>query len=107
MRRLPISLVSSVVASVRVLRVRAVSSSLSSGGERLTVADDDIPPSAERDDRAQRPGGSGGRRPVHGGARRFRHGPPAAPLRGPQAAARVRRRPAPGTGQRTRRRRGR
>lgn len=102
-RRLLISLVSSVGVSVRLPRERPVASSLCD--ERLTVADDDIPPSAERDDRAQRPGGSGGRRPVHGGARRFRHGPPATPLREPQAAARGRRRPAPGAGQRTRRRR--
>lgn len=51
-------------------------------------------------------GGSDGRRQrFDRGSRRFRHGPPAAPLRRLQAASRGRRhRLAPGTGQRARRR---
>jgi len=73
------------------------------------VDSDDVPqsepPSQQQQyDRAYRRGRGSS---VHRSARRFRHGPPAAPLRRPQAAAcgRRGRRLAPGTGQRARRRR--
>jgi len=71
------------------------------------VHSDDVPaseqpPPSQQHDRAYRRGRGSG---VHRGARRFRHSPPASPLRRPQAAARGHRnrRLAPGTGQRARR----